>query len=213
LIREQCGGIGCQPHEAFRGYDEEDGLKLAEAVSLVFHDMSNSMPYNLVTRENISVLRQYKYECNPSARGMWGERRFAGAFKSVPTGYLTVVGMRLISQELRVYRIARQYPFRNAGEMQSLAHSLQSEYGNRVLFVDYLSSNAYAEVIHLGKDGWFGRSTLFNPSDLSDNAAELVLIDPRTRPLLEPSSMPSSGEIKPLPLAIPRECHRSIPLR
>jgi hypothetical protein len=61
------------------------------------------------------------------------------------------------------------------------------------LLYDYLSSNAYSDVIPRRKDGWFGRSTMFNPSDLTDLAAELVLIDPNTRALLQPTSMPDSG--------------------
>jgi hypothetical protein len=47
FIREPCGG--CQPNEAFRSYDEQEKLKLAEALSWIFHDNSNSMPYNVIT--------------------------------------------------------------------------------------------------------------------------------------------------------------------
>ncbi|MDB5393986.1 MAG: hypothetical protein JWM91_1492, partial [Rhodospirillales bacterium] len=57
----------------------------------------------------------------------------------------------------------------------------------QVVYVNYLSSNAYSEVISRNAYGWFGRSTMFNPSDLEDNAAEQVLIDTQTRQLLEPS--------------------------
>jgi hypothetical protein len=68
-------------------------------------------------------------------------------------------------------------------------------------------------VVEQKKEGWFGRSTMFNPRDLADNAAEFVLIDPRTRELLEPSSMPDSGEIKQLANRMPNKCNTSIPLQ
>lgn len=134
------------------------------------------------------------YQCNPSPRGMWGQRQFIGAYRSIPSGYLTVTGLRLTRGQLRAYRIARQYPYRNSAELRRLAHELWPMYGKRVLFVDDLSSNAPCEVMRQRRDGWFGRSTMFNPSDMADNAAELVLIDPRTRPLLQPTSMPGSGD-------------------
>jgi hypothetical protein len=113
------------------------------------------------------------------------------------------VRLRLIQGELKVYRIAREYRFHNKAEMSALARDLRKEYGDRLLLYDGDSSNAYADVIAQHKDGWFGRSTPFNPTDLADNAAELVVIDPETRPLLEPSSMPDSGEIQPLPMRFP----------
>lgn len=144
---------------------------------------------------------------------MWGERRFIGAYKSIPSNYLTVIGLRLIGGELRVYRIARQYPYRNPAELRGLAQELWPEFGRSVLFVDYLSSNAPYEVMRQGKDGWFGRSTLFNTSDMADNAAELVLVDPRTRQLLQPTSMPSSGDVKPLPMSLAAQCERNLPLQ
>lgn len=134
-----------------------------------------------------------------------------GAYRSIPSNLLTVVGLRLIDGELKVYRVARQYPIHNAGELATLAKTLHGEYGDRLLYVDYLSSNAYTDVITQKKDGWFGRSSMFNPNDLSDNAAELVLIDPQTRPLLEPSSMPVSGEIKPLPVSVAPQCQAKAP--
>jgi hypothetical protein len=94
----------------------------------------------------------------------------------------------------------------------TLARELRPGYPN-ILFYNYLSSNAYSDVIQQGKDGWFARSTMFNPSDLSDNAAELVIIDPNTRTLLQPTSMPESGEIKPLPMVLPPQCSRTLPLQ
>jgi len=45
------------------------------------------------------------------------------------------------------------------------------------------------------------------------NAAEFVLIDPRTRQLLEPTSMLDGGEIKPFSEQMPNECSASIPLQ
>jgi len=51
---------------------------------------------------------------------------------------------------------------------------------------------------------------MFNPNDLADNAAELVLIDPRTRPLLEPTAIPESGDIKPLAVTPAPQCSRSM---
>ncbi|MGD0001502.1 MAG: hypothetical protein ABSE21_15500 [Bryobacteraceae bacterium] len=209
LIRNACQGVGCQPQVAFRGYASEDQAKLVEAVSWKY-GLQN---YNILTTGNLGTLRLYKYECNPSARGIWGERRFLGFYRSIPSQYLTVVGLRLIGGQLTVYRIARQYPYRDQNELISLAQKLHVHYGERVLLYDYLSSNAYSDVIEQRKDGWFARSTTFNPTDFSDNAAELVLIDPRTRDLLESTSMPESGEIKPLPVRLSQECSRSLPIQ
>jgi hypothetical protein len=208
MTRENCSGVGCQPEVAFRGYPAEYQRKLADAVGWSY----GLNKYNIVTKDNFSALRQYRYECNLSARGIWGERRFLGAYRSTPSGYLTVVGLRLIDGELRIYRVARQYPYRNQSEILNLARDLRSDYP-KILFYNYLSSNAYADVIRQGKDGWFGRSTMFNPSDLADNAAELVIIDPNTRALLQPSSMPDSGEIKPLPVKLPPQCSRTLPVQ
>jgi hypothetical protein len=209
LVKEPCNGVGCQPGVAFRGYAAGDQAKLAEAMSWKY-GLNN---YNVVTPTNLETLRRYKYECNPSARGLWGERRFFGAYRSAPSQYLTVVGLRLTNGDLTVYRIARQYPYRNQNELVSLAKELSGQYGKRVLLYDYLSSNAYSDVIEQRKDGWFARSTLFNPTDLADNAAELVLIDPTTRALLEPTSMPDSGEIKPLAVKLSEHCSRSLPIQ
>lgn len=210
LTKEKCNGVGCQPDVAFRGYPAEYQVRLAEVVSWKYGSI---FPYTLVTSYSLEVLRQYKYECNPSARGIWGERRFLGAYRSVPSNYLTVVGLRLIGDDLKVYRIGRQYPFRNQSELVSLAQNLAPEYGQSVLFYDYLSSNAYSDVIEQRKDGWFARSTMFSPNDLSDNAAELVLIDPHTRALLKPSSMPESGEIEPLAPSLSEHCNRTMPIQ
>jgi hypothetical protein len=208
IVHENCAGVGCQPEVAFRGYPARYQQELADAVSWSY----GLNKYNIITEKNLGALRQYKYECNASARGMWGERRFLGAYRSTPTGYLTIVGLRLINSELRVYRIARQYPYRNQSELSTLAGELRPKYPN-ILFYNYLASNAYSDVIQQGRDGWFGRSTMLNPSDLSDNAAELVIIDPNTRPLLQPTSMPESGEIKPLPMKLPPQCSRALPLQ
>ncbi|HUV69511.1 MAG TPA: hypothetical protein VMW15_07605 [Terracidiphilus sp.] len=194
LAKEKCDGIGCKPEIAFRGYPSEDQAKLSDAVSWKY--VATTEDYNIVSKENLGVLRLYKYECNASARGIRGERRFFGAYLSTPSQYLTVVGLRLINGSLTVYRVARQYPYHNPHELASLAKELKIQYGGRLLLFDGISSNAYYEVIEQRKDAWFGRSTVFNPSDLSNNAAELVLIDPNTRALLEPTSMPESGEIR-----------------
>jgi hypothetical protein len=210
LSKETCTGIGCKPQNAFRGYPNQEQMQLTDALTWIY----GLGHYNLLTRQNLDALRHYRYECNPSARGLvGGERRFLGLYWSVPSHYLTVVGLRLIGDDLKVYRIARQYPYQNPSELISLAHSLRDQYGDRILLYDYLSSNAYSDVIEQGKNGWFGRSTMFNPRDLSDNAAELVLIDPITRSLLEPSSMPESGEIKPLAFRIPAQCNKAIPIQ
>lgn len=207
--KQPCNGVGCAPQTAFRGYPRGQQELLAQTVSWIY-ELGD---YNIVTKDNLAALRLYKYECNPSARGIFGERRFFGAYRSIPSRYLTVIGLRLIDGELRVYRIARQYPYHTQAEIVSLARTLRDQYGTAVLLYTGISSNAYSEVISQRKDGWFGRSTVFNPTDLSDNAAELVLIDPHTRPLLEPSSMPESGEIKPLPVAIPSQCSRAVPIQ
>jgi hypothetical protein len=95
----------------------------------------------------------------------------------------------------------------------ALGVKIHDQYSNNIVFYDGVTSNAYSDVIEQKKEGWFGRSTMFNPSDLADNAAEFVLIDPRTRSLLEPSSMPESGEISSLANRMPQECSTSIPLR
>ena len=207
-VEEKCTGIGCAPEVAFKGYPADAQQALAEAMKLSFGTQS----VTIVQNRTLAALRTYAYECNPSPRTIWGERRFMGLFRTVPSGYVTVVGFRLIDGELKVYRIARQYPYRNNDEIRSLARNFASTYGSDLLLYDYLSSNAFSDVIAQGKDGWFGRSTLFNPSDMADNNAELVLVDPRTRPLLEASSMPDSGEIKPLPVRLPQVCARAVPL-
>ena len=209
MLRPACGGIGCRPEVAFRGYPSGDQKRLADALSPIY----GLAGYNVITKANLDVLRRYRYECDLSPRGTGGERRFFGAYLSAPSGYLTVVGLRLVGGKLTVYRIARQYPYHNPNELISLGRKLHDQYGDAILFVNYLSSNAYSEVIEQNRDGWFGRSKMFNPTDLSDNAAELVLIDPRTRALLEPSSMPESGEIRPLPVTIPGQCSTSPPLQ
>jgi hypothetical protein len=208
LQKEACKGIGCTPGNALRGYPLQDQIALADALS--WHYGLNG--YNIITNDDIQLLRRYKYECDPSARTLGGQRRFLGLYRSTPTGYLTIVGLRLINGELKVYRIARQYPAHNQAELSSLARDLRRVYGERVLLYDGISSNAYSDVIAQRKDGWFGRSTVFNPTDLSDNAAELVLVDPQTRTLLEPSSMPDSGEIQPLPMRLPESCSRNMPI-
>lgn len=207
--KKSCEGVGCTPQVAFRGYPERQQEQLAEAVSWIY-ELGD---YNIVAKDNLAALRVYRYECNPSARGIFGERRFFGAYRSIPSHYLTVIGLRLIDGELKVYRIARQYPYHTQAEIGALARTLRDQYGRVLLLYEGISSNAYSDVVAQGRGGWFGRSTMFNPADLSNNAAELVLIDPRTRSLLEPSSMPESGEIRPLPATIPPQCNRSVPIQ
>jgi hypothetical protein len=209
LTREPCNGVGCMPQIAFRGYEAEYQKPLAEAVSWIY----GFREYNIIRNDTLEVLRHYKYECNLSARGLLGERRFFGAYRSIPSRYLTVIGLRLIDGELKVYRIARQYPYHTQAELISLAKTLHDQYGETLLLYGYLSSNAYSDVIDQNKNGWFGRSSMFNPNDLSDNTAELVLVDPRTRSLLEPSSLPESGEIKPLAVKPPAQCSQSLSIQ
>lgn len=209
LTAQPCSRIGCQAASAFRGYSTEDQKALAEAVSWKF----SMMAYTLISNKNLSTLRKYTYECDPSARGIWGERRFMGFYRSTPSQYVTLVGLRLIEGELRVYRIARQFPYHNQNELAELARGLHSEYRDSLVFFDGISSNAPFEVVGKRKLGWFARSSMFNPNDLADNLAELVLIDPATRPLLEPTSMPDSGEIKALPVQMPSQCNRTMPLQ
>lgn len=208
--KEACRGVGCRPQVAFRGYSSEDQKQLAAAVSLIY----GLGHYSIVTKSNLEALRQYRYECNLSARGyVGGERRFMGAYLSTPSHHLTVIGLRLMNGELRVYRIARQFAYHNQGELLALARTLQEQYKENLLLYDGISSNAYSDVITQKKNGWFGRSSMFNPSDLSDNTAELVLIDPKTRLLLEPSSIPESGEIGRLPMRMPNQCVSPIAVR
>jgi hypothetical protein len=128
-------------------------------------------------------------------------------------GDLTVVGLRLMGCELRVYRIAREYPYHNQNELNSLAQKLLDQYRDEVLFYDALSSNAYPYVVEQRKNGWFRRSTMFEPTDLSSNGAELALVDPKTRPLLEPTSMPESSGIKQLLVTILDQCSRLLPIQ
>lgn len=208
--KESCTGTGCRPEIAFRGYSGEDQKQLADAVSLI----GGLGDYSIVTEKNLEVLKHYRYECNLSARGyVGGERRFMGAYLSTPSHHLTVIGLRLIDGELRVYRIARQFLYHNQGELLGLARELRERYKENLLLYDGISSNAYADVIAQKKNAWFGRSSMFNPSDLSDNTAELVLIDPRTRALLQPSSMPDSGEIERLPMRLPSQCSSPVSIQ
>lgn len=210
LNEEKCAGLSCKPDVAFRGYPAEEQLQFANSLKWAYGSI---FPYNIVTNDNLELFRKYSYECNASARGIWGERRFFAAYKSMPSKYFTVVGLRLIGDELKVYRIAREYPYHTQDELRSLAKKLFPAYGHRVLFYDYLSSNAYSDVIEQNKDGWFARSTMYTPSDLSNNVAELVLIDPQTRGILEPSSMPTSGEIKPLAMHLSKHCNQEMPIQ
>ena len=209
LIKKTCGGIGCQPQNEFRGYPQNEQMELSNALSWAY----GLNAYNLVTKSDLGILRKYHYDCNPSAHGMWGQRRFVGFYLSSPSRYLTLVGLRLINGELTVYRVARQIPYHNPSELISLAREVRNQYGPRILLYDGISSNAPYDVIKQDKDGWFGRSTPFNPSDLAHNDAELVLIDPRTRPLLQPTSMPDSGEISQLPIKLPSACNSPTPLQ
>ena len=208
--QQKCDGTGCRPAVAFRGYPEKLQSDLVEALSWSYDTLGK---YNVVSRENLSVLRQYRYECNPSARVGRGERRFIAIYRSTPSQYVTLVGLRLIKGELRIYRIARQYPYTSPNELILLAGELHKIYDDRILYVGYLSSNAYSDVIRHTKHGWFGRSKTFNPTDLADNMAELVLIDPETRDLLVPSDMPNSGEIKDLPVLLHEQCNRTLPIQ
>lgn len=206
---QPCALTTCVPNVAFRGYSDADGVAVARALDL----QVGIPPETMVTNGDLGGLREYRYECNPAPRGgIFGERRFMGVFRSSPTNYLTAVGLRLIDGQLRVFRIVRRFPYHNRGELASLAQGVVQRYGGRITVVDYLSSNAYSEVKAKGTDGWFGRSEMFNPSDANDNAAELVLVDPRTRQLLGPSSWPDSGEISPLNLRMPPQCSRAMPL-
>ena len=104
------------------------------------------------------------------------------------------------------------YPYHNQHELITLADELHDQYGNELVFYDGISSNAYSEAIAQHKVGWLGRSSMFNPLDPSDNAAELVLVDPATRPLLQPTSMPDSGEIHRLPPSLLQQCSSSLPI-
>ncbi len=162
--------IGCKSQVAFRGYSEEDQKHLAEAVSLVY-GLEN---YSIITTTNLDALRNYRYECNLSQRGgIGGDRRFFGAYLSSPSRYSTVIGLRLIDGELKVYRIARQYSYHNNNELISLARKLRDQYGRNILLYDGISSNAYSDVIEQKRNGWFGRSSVFNPMDLLNNTADI----------------------------------------
>jgi hypothetical protein len=204
LTKESCIYIACKPEVAFRGYPVEAQKQFADALSWVYGSIYF---YTVVTKENIEVLRHYKYECNNK------DRHFMAAYFSNPSHYLTIVGLRLIGDELRIYRIVRQYPYHNQDELVSLARKLHDSYGNEIVYYDGIASNAYSAVIAQRKNGWFGRSSTFNPLDPSDNASELVLIDPKTRALLQPMSLPESGDISHLATAMPSQCSQSLPLQ
>ncbi len=73
LIKKQCSGVGCQPAIAFRGYEIENQEKLADTLSWVYSIIRD---YNVITETNLAILRTYKYECNPSARGIWERDAF-----------------------------------------------------------------------------------------------------------------------------------------
>lgn len=150
----------------------------------------------------------------PVATGLYCRREaFYGRVPSIPSHYLTVIGLRLIRGELRVYRIARQFPYHNQGELIALERKLREQYKENLLLYDGISSSAYSDVIEQKRNGWFGRSSVFNSSDLSNNLAELVLIDPTTRSFLEPTSMPESGEIAPLRIQMPPECSQPVSIQ
>jgi hypothetical protein len=208
-----CANVTCRPTVAFRGYLLQTQQELASALSWQFSDAS-AHSYTIITDGNLAALRQYHYECVASPGGFgFGERRFIGFYWSQPSHYLTVVGLRLIDGELRVYRIARQFSYHNMEELGSVARQLYPIYGSRILFYRYLSSNAPFSVKQYMLDGWFGRSTMFNPVNSSALDAELVLIDPATRRLLQPTSMPDSGEISFVPNPIPDACARHMAIQ
>jgi hypothetical protein len=209
VSKERCVGIACQPQNAFRGYTPTAQAQLALAVSWRY-GLRGQTP---IFKEDLPALRSYKYECNQPASAITGERRFFGVYRSIPSGYTTVIGLRLIDGDLKIYRISREYPFHNQGELLSLVTELKPQYGDSILYYNYLSSNAYSDVISQRKAGWFARSSLFNTNDPFDNTAELVLIDPQTRELLEPSSMLESGEISAVKAVVPPQCSRPLPLQ
>ncbi len=211
LRQVPCEARACQPDIAFRGYPPADRVALASAFSWVF-TAGNVKDYAIITTETLRVFRRYRYECNPQPRNS-GQRRFIGAFRSSESGHPTIVGLRLIDGTLTVYRIAREIPFENGYQFKSLADAVRAQYGNDILLIDYLSSNAYSEVNARQKLGWFGRSSVFNTRDPADNRAELVIIDPKTRPLLSPSSMPYSGEIGDLPVRLEKICEAPVSLQ
>jgi hypothetical protein len=216
VTKEACVRIACRPTVAFRGYPESNQQALAEAVSWIYGWIDH---YNILLKSNLEALRLYKYECNASARthsddggGPGGERRFLGLYRSTPSGYLTMVGLRLIDSELRVYRIVREYPHHTKADLITLGKKLSEQYGDALLLYGGDSSNAYSEVAKQTKNGWFALSD-FNWTDPSDNTGELVLIDPRARSFLEPASKLEGGEIKPLPVKVAGQCSQSVPLQ
>ena len=62
FTKEPCNGVGCTPQIAFRGYAAAYQKPLAEAVSWVY----GLGHYNIIKKDNLDVLRHYKYECNLS---------------------------------------------------------------------------------------------------------------------------------------------------
>lgn len=58
-----------------------------------------------------------------------------------------------MGSELRIYRIVRQYPFRNQNELYSPARKLHDQYGDDIMFYDGISSKAYSSVIEKNESG------------------------------------------------------------
>ena len=119
-----CVATKCVPGIAFRGYTADEQVSLANAL-----DLQIGLPFeNVITTDNLKVLSEYRYECNPAPRtGIFGERRFVGVFRSRPSGYATAVGLRLVGGELKVYRVARRFPYRTNDELRSLASSVAGQ--------------------------------------------------------------------------------------
>src|SRR5580704_10666856 len=59
LTKESCVRIACKPEVAFRGYPSETRKQLADALSWVYGSIYF---YSVVTKGDIEVLRQYRYE-------------------------------------------------------------------------------------------------------------------------------------------------------
>jgi len=204
--RDQCTGHNCSPEAEFPGYPSDASGAFEHLTTITTFDMSKA---TVITASTLGTLRKLRYDCTHP------ERRVIGIYRSKPSGYLTIVGLRIFPDGLRVYRLARQFPYRNQAELISLSHTVKSSYGEAILYYPYLTSNAYSDVIQQRKDGWFGRSSMFNPKDAADNTAELVITDPTTRRLLTTSSDLTAGEIGNTPSLWyrPEQCVRNLPLQ
>lgn len=206
ILSDPCTRQDCRPEVEFPGYPPEIMIALSKLTII-----GTSMPpqETMITNRSLEALRNLRYDCTHPGK------RVVGIYRSNPSGYVTYIGLRLFPDGLRIFRLAREFPFRNQNEFESLSQGIKSAYGDELLYYDGVTSNANYPAISHRKNGWFGVNYRSGLYDLADNVAELVLIDPETRQLLITSSDITAGEIN-LPLSLvyfPRQCVRALPIQ